>query len=70
MSILYFEFLVNSLANQVIESLTGYDEKRIEDIIYETINLKEFFEQSTLNSSAYLIKGVAIMSKTLNHCFL
>jgi hypothetical protein len=44
--------------HQVIEWLTGFDEKKLDDLIASQVTFKEFFEQATLNPHASLIKGV------------
>ena len=43
--------------NQIIEWLTGFDEKKIDEIINENLNFKAFFEKATLNPNAHLIQG-------------
>ncbi len=42
----------------VIEWLTGFDEKRLQDLIEEKVTFEEFFQESTLNENADLITGV------------
>ena len=44
--------------HQVIEWLTGFDDKKLEQIIADKVNFKDFFEQATLHPNASLIKGV------------
>ena len=44
--------------HQVIEWLTGFDEKRLQELIDEKVTFKTFFEKAELNSKAELIKGV------------
>ncbi|MEN0051575.1 MAG: DUF2200 domain-containing protein [Bacteroidota bacterium] len=44
--------------HQVIEWLTGFDEQKIQVLIEEKATFESFFDQATLNSNAYLIKGV------------
>jgi hypothetical protein len=44
--------------HQVIEWLTGYDEKQLQKIINEKITFEDFFQQATLNPNAHLITGV------------
>lgn len=44
--------------NEVIEWLTGFDEKKIQTLIEEQVSFKTFFQKATLNSNAQLIKGV------------
>ncbi|GAB5564719.1 MAG: DUF2200 domain-containing protein [Winogradskyella sp.] len=44
--------------HQVIEWLTGFDEKVIQKHIDDQITFKEFFEKANLNPNAHLIKGV------------
>jgi hypothetical protein len=44
--------------HQVIEWLTGYNEKRLLELIQEKVTFQTFFEQATLNPNAHLITGV------------
>lgn len=44
--------------HQVIEWLTGFDEKKLQELIDKKVNFEEFFQQATLNPNAYLITGV------------
>ena len=44
--------------HQVIEWLTGFNEKRLQELIAEKVTFKTFFERATLNPNARLIKGV------------
>lgn len=44
--------------HQVIEWLTGYDEKKVQQLIDEKVTFKEFFERAKLHPNAELIKGV------------
>jgi len=44
--------------NQVIEWLTGYDEKKLQKLIDDEVTFETFFEKATLNTNAHLIKGV------------
>jgi len=44
--------------HQVIEWLTGFDEKKLNQIITDKVNFKDFFDQATLHPNASLIKGV------------
>lgn len=44
--------------NQVIEWLTGFDENKLQELIYEKVTFKQFFEEASLNANARLIKGV------------
>lgn len=43
---------------QVIEWLTGFDERKIQQLIEEEVNFEVFFQQATLNPNARLITGV------------
>ena len=43
---------------QVIEWLTGFDEKKLQELIEEKVTFKTFFERATLNPNAQLITGV------------
>lgn len=44
--------------HQVIEWLTGFDEKRIHELVDQKVTFKTFFEQANLNPHAHLITGV------------
>ena len=44
--------------HQVIEWLTGYDEKTVHQLIKEETNFKDFFNNAKLNPNAHLITGV------------
>ena len=44
--------------HQVITWLTGYDNKKLQDLIKEKVTFETFFEQATLNPSVHLITGV------------
>lgn len=44
--------------HQVIEWLTGFDEKKLQELIDEKVTFKTFFEKAKLNPNAHLIKGV------------
>ncbi len=44
--------------HQVIEWLTGYDLKKLEELIENKVTFEKFFEDATLHPNAHLIKGV------------
>ena len=44
--------------NQTIEWLTGYDEKKLQELIEEKVIFEKFFQHATLNHNAHLITGV------------
>ena len=44
--------------HQVIEWLTGFDEKKLQELIDEKITFEIFFQNATLNPNAHLITGV------------
>jgi len=44
--------------HQVIEWLTGFDDKKLRELIDEKVTFETFFKRAKLNSSAQLIKGV------------
>jgi hypothetical protein len=44
--------------HQVIEWLTGYDKKKLQELIEEKVNFEQFFRHAILNPNAYLITGV------------
>lgn len=43
---------------QVLEWLTGFDEKKLKDLINEKATFDTFFKQASLNPNAQLITGV------------
>lgn len=44
--------------HQVIEWLTGFDEKRLQVLVDEKVNFATFFGQATINPNAHLISGL------------
>lgn len=44
--------------HQVIEWLTGFDEKKLQALIEEKVTFETFFERANLNPNAKLITGV------------
>lgn len=44
--------------HQVIEWLTGFDDKKIQELIDEKVTFEIFFNKAKLNPNAYLITGV------------
>jgi hypothetical protein len=44
--------------HQVIEWLTGYQERKLQKLIEEKVTFEKFFEDATLNPKARLITGV------------
>jgi hypothetical protein len=42
----------------IVQWLTGFDSKRVEQLIKEKATFKTFFETASLNPKAYLITGV------------
>lgn len=44
--------------HQVIEWLTGYDKKKLEQLIAEKVTFETFFQHASLNPNAHLITGV------------
>lgn len=44
--------------HQVIEWLTGFNYKRIQELIEEKVTFETFFKKARLNNNADLIKGV------------
>jgi|SRR5690606_8193296 len=44
--------------HQVIEWLTGFDEKKLQELIDEKVTFETFFERANLNSNVELITGV------------
>ena len=44
--------------HQVIEWLTGFDDKKLQELIKENVTFEIFFRQASLNPNAQLITGV------------
>ena len=44
--------------HQVINWLTGFDDKKLQELILEKVTLKIFFERAKLHSNAHLITGL------------
>lgn len=44
--------------HQIIQWLTGYDEKMLQDLIHEKVNFKTFFSRASLHPNAHLITGL------------
>jgi hypothetical protein len=44
--------------HQVIEWLTGFNEKKLQELIDKKVTFETFFQQATLHPNAHLIKGV------------
>lgn len=44
--------------HQVIEWLTGFDDKKLQELIDDKVTFETFFSVATLNPNAHLIKGV------------
>src|SRR5687767_8169272 len=44
--------------HQVIQWLTGFDNKRLQELIKENVTFETFFQRATLNPNASLITGV------------
>ena len=44
--------------HQVIEWLTGYNEKKLQKLIDEKATFENFFQNATMNPNAHLITGV------------
>jgi hypothetical protein len=44
--------------HQVIEWLTGFDEKKLQELIKEKVTFEIFFQRATSNPNAHLITGV------------
>jgi hypothetical protein len=44
--------------HQVIEWLTGYDEKKLQELIENKVTFKLFFQKASLNTNVHLITGV------------
>jgi hypothetical protein len=43
---------------QIIEWLTGFDEKKLQELIEEKVTFEIFFQHADLNPNAHLITGV------------
>ncbi|MBS4035359.1 MAG: DUF2200 domain-containing protein [Ignavibacterium sp.] len=44
--------------HQVIEWLTGYDDKKLKNLIDEKVTFEQFFKKAKLNSNTHLVTGV------------
>ena len=44
--------------HQVIEWLTGFDDKKLQELIDQKVTFESFFKQAKLNPNAHLITGV------------
>jgi hypothetical protein len=44
--------------HQVIEWLTGFDNKKLQELIKERVTFETFFQNASLNQNAHLITGV------------
>lgn len=44
--------------HQVIEWLTGFDDKKLQELINEKVTFETFFKRAKLNPNAYLITGL------------
>lgn len=44
--------------HQVIKWLTGFDEKKVQELIDEKVTLETFFKRAKLNPNVHLITGV------------
>lgn len=44
--------------HQVIEWLTGFDERKVDELIEKKVTFEEFFASARLNANAHLITGV------------
>jgi hypothetical protein len=44
--------------HQVIEWLTGFTEKNLQDLIEKNVTFEDFFQKAKLNPNAHLITGV------------
>lgn len=44
--------------NEVIEWLTGFDDRKLQQLIKDKITFETFFQQASLNANARLITGV------------
>lgn len=44
--------------DQVIQWLTGFNKKKLQELIKEKVTFEEFFKQATLHPNAHLITGM------------
>jgi hypothetical protein len=44
--------------NQVIEWLTGFDNRKLQELIKANVTFETFFQQASINPNAHLITGV------------
>ena len=48
----------NEELQQVIQWLTGYDDKKLQELIEQRVTFEAFFRDASLNPNAHLITGV------------
>ena len=46
--------------HQVLEWFTGFDEKKLQELIDKKVTYRTFFEQAKIHPNAHMIKGVAL----------
>ncbi|MEO8710549.1 MAG: DUF2200 domain-containing protein [Parafilimonas sp.] len=44
--------------NQIIQWLTGFDDKKLQELIKENVTFETFFQRASLNTNAKLITGL------------
>lgn len=44
--------------HQVIEWLTGFDNRKLQELVRENVSFETFFQRATINPNAHLIAGV------------
>ena len=44
--------------HQVIKWLTGFDDKKLKELVDKKVTFEEFFQKATLNPNAHLITGM------------
>ncbi|MRR22852.1 DUF2200 family protein, partial [bacterium] len=44
--------------HQVIDWLTGFDDRKLQDLINENVTFETFFRRASINPNAHLITGI------------
>jgi hypothetical protein len=44
--------------HQVIDWLTGFDDRKLQDLINENVTFETFFQRASINPNAHLITGI------------
>ena len=44
--------------HEIIEWLTGFDDKKIKELIHQNVTFEQFFQLASINPNAHLITGI------------